>query len=261
MFDASSYTALPVFTAIGILAGIIESSSGGSGLIVTPLLLMLGIAPASAMATSKLQYTFGAITSITRYHLASLVRWQSVLPIAALTALCGAAGALMLVQTEPTLLVGIVPIMLLAATCYFIFSPRLSDTPHQHPLPFQPLLWAALAVVGFYDGFFGVGSGSFYVLLLIWGWGLAAREATAAAKIADFSSAFAALIILASQHEVLWLPGLALGGGQIIGAWLGAGLVIRRGARFLRPMLVVISFALSLKLCYDYRTELLAFVR
>lgn len=261
MFDVSSFTALPLFTAIGIIAGIIESSSGGSGLIVTPLLLMLGLSPASAMATSKLQYTFGAMTSITRFHQARLVRWRSILPLAAITALCGAAGALTLVQIKPTVLVGIVPAMLFAATCYFIFSPRLSDTPHPHPLPFQPLLLAALAIVGFYDGFFGVGSGSFYVLLLIWGCGLAAREATAAAKIVDFSSASAALAILASRHEVLWLPGLALGCGQIIGAWIGAGLVIRRGARFIRPMLVVMSFALSLKLCYDYRAQLLDFLK
>ncbi len=261
MLDFTSLAALPVFTASGVLAGIIEASAGGSGLIVIPLLLMAGVSPAAAMATSKLQYMFGAVTSITRFHQARLIQWKTVLPLAALTAFSGAVGAFALVWIKNSLLTLLVPPLLIAAAGYFIFSPRLSDEPNHLRRPFLPLLLPGLALVGFYDGFFGVGSGSFYVLLLVWGLGLAAREATATAKIVDFVSAFAALIVLISQHEVLWLPGLALGIGQILGAWLGAGLVIRRGARFIRPVLAFMSLALSLKLCYDYRYELLGFLQ
>ncbi len=171
----------------------------------------------------------------------------------------GAAGALLLVQTDTALLKALVPLLLICATFYFIYSPRLSDKPSGTRLTHPVLILPPIALIGFYDGFFGVGSGSLFVLVLIWGLGLAAREATATTKIVDFASAAAALIVLAQAQDVLWFYGIALGLGQIAGAWIGSGLVIRRGARFIRPMLIFVSLGLSLKLAYDARTILINF--
>ena len=256
MMDISAFLQFSGFVGIGLLAGIIEATAGGSGLIVLPALLFAGLPPAQAMATSKLQYVFGALTAIFRFHQARLVQWKNILPMVLTAALGGAAGALLLAHTDTALLKALVPLLLVGATLYFIFSPRLSDKPSGKRLAQPLLIVLPIALIGFYDGFFGVGSGSFFVLILIWGLGLAAREATATTKIVDFASAAAALIVLATQQEVLWLYGLALGLGQIAGAWIGSGFVIRRGARFIRPMLIIVSLGLSLKLIYDARTIL-----
>lgn len=257
MIDINSWEAAPVFILIGGLAGVIESTAGGSGLIVMPTLLMLGVPPVAAMATSKLQYIFGAITSIFRFHHANLVAWKNIIPMMAVAALAGVLGALTLTYVNATILEALIPLLLIGATLYFLFSPRLSDTSSAARISHITFALGPVALVGFYDGFFGVGSASFYVLAMVWGLGLSARQATATTKVVDFTSSAAALLILASHHEVLWVPGLLLGLGQIGGAWLGSGLVIRRGAKFIRPVLAVVSLGLSLKLFFDYRTAFL----
>lgn len=257
MFDVNSLTATPFFIIIGIFAGIVEATAGGSGLIVVPSMLILGVAPATAMATSKMQYIFGALTSIFRFHRASLVQWKNIAPMMLAAAVTGAAGAFALVYTNSEILGILIPFLLIGAALYFVFSPRLSDVAHRARLSHIAFALGPVAAIGLYDGFFGVGSASFYVLAMVWGLGLAAREATATTKIIDFTSSASALLVLASHHEVLWLQGLLLGLGQIIGAWIGSGLVIKRGAKFIRPILVVVSLGLSLKLIYDYRHVIL----
>lgn len=257
MIDINGLEATPILVAIGICAGVIEATAGGSGLIVIPLLLILGVSPTTAMATSKLQYAFGAMTSIFRFHRARLVQWKNILPMMIAAAVAGMAGAFALVYMDATLLGIIIPLLLIAATLYFIFSPRLSDVTSAARLSRAAFILGPVMAIGFYDGFFGVGSASFYVLAMVWGLGLAAREATATTKVVDFTSSIAALLVLASHHEVLWLQGLLLGLGQIGGAWIGSGLVIKRGAKFIRPVLIMVSLGLSLKLLYDYREAFL----
>ncbi|HUY68396.1 MAG TPA: TSUP family transporter [Alphaproteobacteria bacterium] len=258
MLDISGLEAVPILVGVGVCAGIIEASAGGSGLIVVPILLMLGLSPASAMATSKLQYTFGALTSIVRFHQANLVKWKSIAPMMVAAALAGTAGAFALIYTNPKILGAIIPLLLAGAALYFIFSPRISDVTSAARLSRTAFVLGPVVLIGFYDGFFGVGSASFYVLAMVWGLGFSARNATATTKVVDFINSTAALIVLAIHHEVLWLPGALLGLGQIGGAWIGAGLVIRRGAKFVRPVLVIVSLGLSLKLLFDYRDVFLA---
>lgn len=260
MIDINGFETAPVIVLIGVLAGIIESTAGGSGLIVIPVLLMLGIPPASAMATSKLQYAFGALTSITRFQNAKLIKWKNLIATIIAAAFAGCGGAFALIYTKPDILGAIIPVLLMGAVLYFIFSPRLSDLNSTARLSRLVFNLGPVLLIGFYDGFFGVGSASFYVLAMVWGLGLSAREATATTKVVDFTSSLAALLVLATEHEVLWLAGLLLGFGQIAGAWIGSGLVIKRGAQFIRPVLIVVSLGLSLKLFFDYRDVIIKFI-
>ncbi|MFY9287941.1 MAG: TSUP family transporter [Alphaproteobacteria bacterium] len=258
MIDITALSSSPILIGIGILAGIIESTAGGSGLIVMPTLLLLGFSAPSAMATSKLQYAFGAVTSIFRFHRAKLVQWKNLLPLIVSAGVSGAIGALALIYMHPDILGALIPLLLMAATIYFIFSPRLNDIKDKARMGRIAFSLGPIALVGFYDGFFGVGSASFYVLAMVWGLGYAAREATATTKVVDFTSSAIALFVLAAHHEVLWLPGLFLGLGQIAGAWIGSGLVIKKGAKFIRPILAIVSLALSVKLCFDYQQEIMS---
>ncbi len=240
-----------IFFFIGLVAGIVESSAGGSGLIVLPTLLSIGLNPVLALGTSKLQYAFGALVSISRYHRAHLIKLPYLKLYIAISFILGALGALLLVHSEFLFLNYIIPILLLAAAVYFAKSPRIQDVPskpHLKPIVFG---FGPLAVIAFYDGFFGTGSASFYVLAMVWGLGLSTLHATACTKLIDFASGIAALAILIWHGQVAWLPGILLGLGQMIGAWLGAGLVIKKGTRFVKPLLITVTVLLSAKLLWD----------
>ena len=103
-------------------------------------------------------------------------------------------------------------------------------------------------VIGFYDGFLGTGSASFLTAAFVLLRGLDARSAVATTKLVDFMSGGAALVVLAAGGHVLIVPGLALGLGQIVGAFIGASLVLKHGARWVRPVIVVVTVALSLQI-------------
>jgi hypothetical protein len=102
--------------------------------------------------------------------------------------------------------------------------------------------------VGFYDGFFGPGTGSFFALACVALLGYGLRQATASTKLLNLTSNVAALLVFALGGHVAWGVGLAMACGQWAGAWLGAHLVVRHGARLVRPLLVAVSVALSLRL-------------
>ena len=99
--------------------------------------------------------------------------------------------------------------------------------------------------MGFYDGFFGPGAGSFFVIGFVAFLGYNLRRATAGTKLLNFTSNIASLLFFALAGQVVWLPGIAMGVGQTTGAWLGSHLVLRHGARLVRPILVVVSLAIT----------------
>jgi uncharacterized membrane protein YfcA len=107
------------------------------------------------------------------------------------------------------------------------------------------------AGIGFYDGVFGPGTGSFFALAFVALLGYGLRQATASSKLLNFASNLAALLVFALGGHVAWTLGLAMAVGQWIGAWVGAHLVIQHGARLVRPLLVVVSLLLSIRLLVE----------
>lgn len=248
--ELTALTAFFLFLT-GLLAGVVESTAGGSGLVVLPVLLFAGLSPTQALGTSKLQYAFGALVAIGRFSQAKMIRLPALKLYLAISLLMGVMGALILVHTEAPVLGRVMPFLLMASAIYFALSPRIKDAPSAPRI--KPILFGLgpVALIAFYDGFFGVGSASFYVLAMVWGLGLSATQATACTKLVDFFSGVAALTVMVWHGQVIWKLGIILGAGQMLGAWIGAGLVIRKGTRVLRPLLVTVSLLLSLKLLWD----------
>jgi uncharacterized membrane protein YfcA len=106
-------------------------------------------------------------------------------------------------------------------------------------------------LIGLYDGFFGPGTGSFFMLAVILLLGFNITKATATTKLLNFTSNIASLAFFALGGHVLWLTGLVMGMGQMIGAWLGSQLAIKHGGKVIRPLLVISSVSLSIKLLLD----------
>ncbi len=246
---------------IGIVAGLVEASAGGSGLISLPAIMFLGYPPIEAIATSKFQYTFGALTAITRFSKAGLIEWRKILPLLGGSMIAGGMGAYLLLLIDAEVVALIVPLLLIIVAIYFIVSPRVSDKETPPRISHGVFGWLIVPAIALYDGFFGVGSASLYMTACVLLLGMNVRVATANTKLLDFVSGAAALGVLALKGHVLLLPGLALGAGQIIGAYFGASLVLRLGARWIRPVIVVVTLGLSVDLLVKHWDTLRAFLK
>jgi uncharacterized membrane protein YfcA len=230
---------------IGIVAGLVEASAGGSGLISLPAILFLGYQPLEAIATSKFQYAFGAITAITRFSRAGIINWKKIAPMLLGATIAGGVGALILTTINTKIIALLVPILLIIVATYFLLSPRISDEETPSRISYKKFGIFVVPLIAIYDGFLGTGSASFYMTAFVLLLGMNVRVATASTKLLDFASGTAALTVLALKGHVLLLPGLALGAGQIIGSYFGASLVLRWGSRWVRPVIIVVTICLS----------------
>lgn len=245
--DFVSVDALALLTVVAFIAGFVDAIAGGGGLLTVPALLAAGLPPAQALATNKLQGSFGSLAAALHFVRAGLVTWREMRLAIICTFVGAAAGALAVQVLERELLGSVVPVLLMLATLYFVFSPRVGDVHGARRISDGAFALLIGTCVGFYDGFFGPGAGSFFVLAFIALLGLSARVATARTKILNFTSNFAALLLFILGGKVVWAVGLPMAVGQFIGGRLGAGVVIGAGARVVKPMLVVVSLLLTLK--------------
>jgi len=239
---------LPLLLLIGVIAGFVDAIAGGGGLVSLPALLWAGLPPVEALATNKLQGTAGTFTATLNYIRHGLIKPRQLLLAVICTALGAAAGAMVVQQFSNTLLSHIVPWLLICFALYFLFSPRLDG--HQHPqrinvLPFSVVIGFS---IGFYDGFFGPGAGSFFTLGFVLLLGYSLPQAIGGTKLLNFTSNLVALLVFLLSGKIVWVVGLAMGVGQMIGAYTGSHLAVRHGAPLIRPLLVVVSVGISIKL-------------
>ncbi len=245
--DLSLYQYLFLFFGAA-LSGLVDSIAGGGGIISIPVLLSVGIPPHAAIATNKLQASFGSFTSMMRYRNSGLVSLRKVFLGIIFTAIGATTGALLIQIVDASALSKIIPFVLLALLIYTVASPKLGaeDTP---PKMAEPLLFICFGLVlGFYDGFFGPGTGSFWTIAFATLAGYNLKKATAATKAMNFTSNFISLIVFFISGKVLITIGLLMGVGQFIGSWIGTHLVITKGTRFIRIFFILVVSATIINL-------------
>ncbi|WP_193336823.1 TSUP family transporter [Devosia beringensis] len=239
---------LLALAAVGLLAGFVDAIAGGGGMIALPALLAAGLPPVAALATNKLQGSIGTAMAAVTFWRRGYVSLQALLPAILLTFAGSFAGALVVKQLDTSLLNIAVPIALIGIALYFLFAPNLSDVDKVARLPFArfvPLLGFA---IGFYDGIFGPGTGSFFTIGFVLLFGLGLTRASGNTKVLNLVSNLAALAIFIPSGDVVWPAAMAMAVGQLLGGYIGARTGIRFGARLIRPLVVVISIALALRL-------------
>ncbi|HUE79368.1 MAG TPA: TSUP family transporter [Sphingomicrobium sp.] len=241
----------PVLTGIAVLTGFIDAIAGGGGLIMMPALLFAGLSPLQALGTNKLQSMFGTGTALRNYARSGLVEWRRNRLTVLLVFAGAAAGALVVQRIEAELLNLIIPALLVAAAIYILISPRMTDDDaHQRisSRAYAPLGGA----IGFYDGFFGPGTGTFFTTSLVALRGYGLTKATALTKLFNFTSNVASVLLFALGGHMLWLLGLCMAAGAMLGGWLGSRTALRFGARLIRPLLVAISLGMTARLLWGY---------
>ena len=202
-----------------LVAGFIDAIAGGGGLITLPALLIAGVAPTDAIATNKLQGTFGVATASASYYKSGLIDLRVIATAVAATAVGAAAGSMLVSNVDPGLL-------------------------HR----FMPFALGAAAPIGFYDGVFGPGAGSLYTLAFLAAAGCNLITATANAKLLNVTSNLTSLGVFLASGHVNFAVGLPMALGQSLGAWVGAHTALKHGTRIIRPLLVATTSAAAVKL-------------
>lgn len=239
---------LVALACVGALAGFVDAVAGGGGMITVPALLSAGLPPIAALATNKMQSSIGTTIAVLTYWRRGFVSVRALLPSVAATFAGSMIGALVVKQIDTALLNVAVPIALIGVALYFLFAPSLSDADRVSRLAFPR--WVPLLgfTIGFYDGVFGPGTGSFFTIGFVLLFGLGITKAAGNTKLLNLVSNLAALAIFIHGGDVVWQAAIVMAGGQIIGGYVGARAGIRFGAKLIRPLVVVVSVAMAIKL-------------
>jgi uncharacterized protein len=247
----TAYWELPVLFATGLVAGFVDSIAGGGGLITIPVLLSFGLEPATALGTNKLQASFGSGSAAAHYAAAKAVSLGECARGFILTMIGAGFGAIALQQIDPRLLRRTIPLLLMAVAVYVLCKPTLGAQDRQ---PRMRRGWFDLIFglsLGFYDGLFGPGTGTFWAMAYVLVLGFNLTRATAYTKVMNFASNLSSLGFLLAGGKVLFAMGFTMGVGQLVGARIGSRMVITRGTKFIRPVFLGVVFALTVKLLYD----------
>jgi uncharacterized protein len=240
---------LLVFAAF--FAGFIDSIAGGGGLVTLPVLLIAGLPPLQALATNKLQGLFGSGSAAYTYASKGHVDLKKQIVPAIISGLAACIGAILITQLPSENIRLILPALLIAIALFFWFKPGLDDVDRAQRLTPFVFMATLVPLIGFYDGFFGPGTGSFFMLAFVTLSGFGILKATAHTKLLNFASNIGGLVVLAIAGAVVWKLGILMGIAQFAGAQVGARLAMKQGSRIIKPLLTLTCIALAAKLLFD----------
>lgn len=244
-----------IVSVASLFAGFIDSIVGGGGLILVPALFTAfpSSPPATLFGTNKCASVWGTSIATLQYARRVNMRWRVLIPAAIFALAGGFGGAWTVTQVNPDFLRRFLPVVLSAV---FVYTLAKKDLGHTHaPRHFlnREIRLACLigASIGWYDGFFGPGTGSFFIFLFVRVLGYDFLNASAAAKLLNVAANGAALLLFATKGHVWWQLGLVMAGANITGSLIGTRLALKFGPSFVRCVFVVVVGCLILKTGYD----------
>jgi uncharacterized membrane protein YfcA len=237
------------------LAGFIDSVAGGGGLIQVPALfiLMPGTEAATLLGTNKCASIWGTAAATIQYSRQVPMIWRSVLPTCAAALVCGFLGARAVAHVPSDFMRPAVLALLVAVLIYTLWK---KDFGHLHAprLSHREQVWVGLATgaaLGFYDGFFGPGTGSFLIFAFIGLFGFSFLAASASAKVVNVITNLAALVYFVASDHVLYRVAAPMAVCNVAGSLVGSHLAIRKGSAFVRVIFIVVVSALILRFAVD----------
>ena len=237
------------------LAGLCDAIAGGGGTISLPALMLAGLPTHFALGTNKMCMSMGTAVSVYRYGKSGRIRWFVSL-VASIGAVMGAIlGAKLALLIDDRYMRYVLLILLPASALFLALNRNLGQEGKEKR--FAPAKTAFIAFlcgagVGVYDGFFGPGAGTFYIMVLSAALGIGLTEATADTRVINMASNIGALVTFISNGVVLWrlaLPGILF---TMAGNYVGSGLAMKNGAKFVRPVMIVMIVLLFIKTVFDF---------
>ena len=246
-FANFSIELLSVLFFVAIVAGLLDTLAGGGGLISIPALILSGIPPLSALGTNKLQGSIGTATATYMMLKNRKVRWANVKYLM-LSAFIGAVIGTIFVQFIHTeILSFVIPIVLLFIAVYFLLSPMPTENHSKPKLSSKKYNNIVVPLIGYYDGMFGPGTGSFFALSGVSCRGHDLITSTAVAKPLNFSTNVASLIVFLIAGHIVWIIGILMMLGQVIGAWIGSHCLFKINPVYLRGIVVIMCCGMLIK--------------
>lgn len=246
---------LMVVTLASLLAGFVDAIVGGGGLILVPALFAVfpNTHPATLFGINKGASVWGTAAATWRYSRRVELRWHAMLPGAAAGFAGAFAGAWVVTVISPGFLRKLLPLVLVAVLVYTLARKDLGRV-HAPRFAGRAEAWVAGAiglVLGFYDGFFGPGTGSFLVFAMVRTLGYDFLNASASARLLNTATNLAALILFAIKGHVWWHYALVLAVANVLGSVLGSHLALKHGAGFVRVVFIGVVSTLIVKTGYD----------
>ena len=246
---------LTLICLASLLAGGIDSIVGGGGLILVPALFAVypSAAPATLFGTNKSASVWGTSIATVQYARRVQMRWAVLLPAAGAALVGSFIGAWVVTLIDPTFLRRLLPFILLAVLLYTLAKKDLGRThAPRHAQGRETLVACAVGlIIGWYDGFFGPGTGSFFIFLFVRLLGYDFLNASASAKLLNVATNLAAIALFAMKGHVWWKIGLVMAVANVAGSLIGTRLALKHGAGFVRGVFIVVVGALILKTGYD----------
>ncbi|SEG78313.1 TSUP family transporter [Paenibacillus sp. UNC499MF] len=243
--DVLSWEMLLFLVVTGFLAAFVDSVVGGGGLITVPALLFTGLPPALVLGTNKLSGTMCSLTSMTSFLLSGKIHFRLAAALFPLALVGSMLGALLVHRIPSEFLKPLVVVLLIAVTVYTLLKKNWGAASTFSGLTPRSRLWLAAGafVIGFYDGFFGPGTGSFLIFLFLL-LGFDFVGASANSKVLNFASNIGALVTFLMLDSVNLTYGIPMGIAMIGGALVGTRFAIRKGASFVKPLFLIMTTVL-----------------
>lgn len=243
-----SWDVMGVLALVAFCAGFFDAIAGGGGLITLPALLLAGLDPVSAIATNKFQAASATVSATITFARKGMIEWREGRFLVLCGFIGGASGALLVSSIDKHYLEVCVPILLILVAIYFAFSPKLANENRRKKIGILVFSFTVAPVLGFYDGIFGPGVGSFFIVGFVLLCGLGMMKAMSFTKLANASCNLGALAVFITKGVILWPVAITMALAAFLGAQLGARAAVRVGPRLIKPMLIVVCCALAIKL-------------
>lgn len=253
MFEYGSTLSFLFVCCAAFIGAFVDAIAGGGGLITVPAYLLAGFPPHLTLGTNKLSATFGSFSSALEFLRQGKVHRRLVAFIVPCTLVGAIVGVRSVLTLDQSFLYPLVSILILVVGLYTFFKKDLglinSFELKNRSQIIKGMFFGFL--IGFYDGFFGPGTGSFYLFVFIRFFGMDFVHAGGNTKILNFTSNFTSLLVFALAGKINWPIGLLAGFLSLLGSVLGTRVAIRRGAGFVKPIFLIMSFAVFIKVVLD----------
>lgn len=246
----SEHFILPLLFLTGLIASTVDAIAGGGGLISVPVLLGIGVPPQIALGTNKFQSSIGTAVATFSYHQHGLFTFKTIYKGLFFGLIGAVSGAVLAQVLDNSVLSKIIPVLLFAILLYSLGTPKLGHLDRESRMNEYSFYIIFGFALGFYDGFFGPGTGSLWLFSLTYFLGYNLTKATAYTKVFNLKSNVIALICFMIGSNVDYRYGLCMAAGQVIGGRLGAHLAIKKGARLIRPIFITVVSITILGLVY-----------
>ncbi|WP_243428279.1 TSUP family transporter [Clostridium rhizosphaerae] len=244
---------LLILCPAGFLAALVDSIAGGGGLISVPAYLLAGIPPHVTLGTNKFSSTAASFTSSLKFARSGKINFNIMKYLAPLTLVGAVLGVTSVLKVDQSFLYSLVLILILCVGVYSFFSKSIGmEDKFKGTSRKTILLGMILALaLGFYDGFFGPGTGSFLIFGLISIYGFDFVKASGNAKFLNFISNITSLLLFAAHGQINYILGIPVAIFMIFGARLGTVMAINKGSKLIKPIFITMSLGVAVKMLYQ----------